>query len=399
MTIKIFLRMNPVKRYQVHLFKRRRTFQAIVPDIIPYAKRLRMSGSFTSIAQDESSLPENWQFLQTIDLLHLVSHVFQVPNSPMWTGFNCRLLEDNSLKQKVSYLTPINSSPTNIAVVVNTMEQAQTIGKECNQSYVQVTYDLAKIALKIQAVEKPRFDNLFIHVGSFHLMMAFFKSLGTFINESGLSHMMIESNIIASGSVNGIIEEKHFNRCKRLHPLMALELQKLHFQEFLKSEKTDYDFVKDQIYNDLLQYQTTKVSSSTTTEELLPNDYLSQLLSSYENYVNRTRRGDYGKTAQYYMIYIQLVNYYITLSRSISMGDFEVYKYIIPKITNLFFMVNQENYARWCVKYSDNLNNIDETHPGLRDDFKKGFFGIKRTEKPFSRIPIDLTLEQTIDAD
>lgn len=165
----------------------------------------------------------------------------------MWTGFNCRLLEDNSLKQKVSYLTPINSSPTNIAVVVNTMEQAQTIGKECNQSYVQVTYDLAitKIALKIQAVEKPRFDNLFIHVGSFHLMMAFFKSLGTFINESRLSHMMIESNIIASGSVNGIIEGKHFNRCKRLHPLMALGLQKLHFQEFLKSEKTDYDFVKD----------------------------------------------------------------------------------------------------------------------------------------------------------
>lgn len=81
------------------------------------------------------------------------------------------------------------------------------------------------------------------------------------------------------------------------------------------------------------------------------------------------------------------------------MGDFEVYKYIIPKITNLFFMVNQQNYARWCVKYSDNLNNIDETHPGLRDDFKKGFFGIKRTEKPFSRIPIDLTLEQTINAD
>lgn len=40
-----------------------------------------------------------------------------------------------------------------------------------------------------------------------------------------------------------------------------------------------------------------------------------------------------------------------------------------------------------------------ETHPGLEEDFKNGFFGIKRTEKPFSRQPVDLTLEQTINAD
>ena len=33
--------------------------------------------------------------------------------------------------------------------------------------------------------------------------------------------------------------------------------------------------------------------------------------------------------------------------------------------------------------------------PRSYDDFKKGWFGIKRTAKPFSRIPIDLTVEQT----
>ncbi|GFW95006.1 uncharacterized protein TNCV_476051 [Trichonephila clavipes] len=37
--------------------------------------------------------------------------------------------------------------------------------------------------------------------------MAFFKAIGVFINEYGLSHMMIESNIIASGSVNGLVED------------------------------------------------------------------------------------------------------------------------------------------------------------------------------------------------
>uniref|UniRef100_A0A2H1WQX5 SFRICE_024036 n=1 Tax=Spodoptera frugiperda TaxID=7108 RepID=A0A2H1WQX5_SPOFR len=164
-------------------------------------------------------------------------------------------------------------------------------------------------------------------------------------------------------------------------------------------EQVEPNFLKEQIFDDLLQYQDLEVSHLTTTAELLPNQVLSRVLSSYKEFVDKTRQGDHGKTAQFYMTYIQLVNYYITLSRSIRMGDFEMFKHIIPKITNLFFIVNQPNYARWCVKYYDNLQNVDKTHPGLEEEFKSGCFGIKRTDKSFSRIPVDLTLEQTINAD
>lgn len=51
------------------------------------------------------------------------------------------------------------------------------------------------------------------------------------------------------------------------------------------------------------------------------------------------------------------------------------------------------------MKYHDNFLKIDEPHPGLRIALEKGLFGVKRTSKPFSREPIDLTLEQTIIAD
>ncbi|GFT06874.1 uncharacterized protein TNCV_3112511 [Trichonephila clavipes] len=239
------------------------------------------------------------------------------------------------------------------------MEQAQVFGKECNQTYVQVTYDLAiaKIAYKIQSTSKPQFNNLFIHLGSFHLMMAFFKAIGLFINECGLSHMMIESNIIASvcGSVNGLVEGKNFNRCKHLHPLMALGLKMLHFDHFL--DNIEYNFLKEQVIDDLFHYQEV-IDSHSSMQIELPNNVLSRVLSAYQKFVEETRQGEHGKTAQFYLIYIQLVSYYITLSRR--MGDFEMFKYVIPKITNLFFAVNQPNYARWCVKYLDNLNKVDK---------------------------------------
>ncbi|KAG8177854.1 hypothetical protein JTE90_027120 [Oedothorax gibbosus] len=57
------------------------------------------------------------------------------------------------------------------------------------------------------------------------------------------------------------------------------------------------------------------------------------------------------------------------------------------------------NYARWTSKHYDSLMNVAETHPKLFDEFQKGLFGIQRTDKPYSKQPIDLVLEQTINAD
>lgn len=301
--------------------------------------------------------------------------------------------DDDSPSQKISYLTPINLSPTSTAVVRQTLLESQQITKECSQKYIQVTYDLAiaKVALQIQSTDSPQFDNIFIHLGSFHIMMAFFKAIGKFIDNCGLSQMMVDSNLLAGGSVGGFITGKHFSRCKRLHPIVSLALQILHLNSFLERENKT---ISDDIMVELKDIQETGSITSVTTD-----GPLDQLLKEYSEYYEKTITGEFGKTPQFYLIYIRLVNYYQLLSRSIRTADFELYKYILPKIANLFFIFNQPNYARWIVKYHDNLLRVEETHPGLLDELEKCSFGVKRTEKPFSRQPIDLTLEQTINAD
>lgn len=61
----------------------------------------------------------------------------------MWVEFNSKIMEDQSVKQKVSYLTLINESPTNVNIVYETIGQSQKIAEECTQECIQVTYDLA----------------------------------------------------------------------------------------------------------------------------------------------------------------------------------------------------------------------------------------------------------------
>ena len=69
--------------------------------------------------------------------------------------------------------------------------------------YRVVTYDLAVAhkAHSIQTLDAPRFDKLLIMLGNFHLELAIYGVIGTFINESGAEYRLTESGILAEGSL------------------------------------------------------------------------------------------------------------------------------------------------------------------------------------------------------
>lgn len=79
--------------------------------------------------------------------------------------------------------------------------------------------------MQIQVTESPRFDNVFINMGGFHIQMSFFKALGKYIDSWGIEILLEKCNILAFGSINSFITAKHFNRCKRIHPIMAAVFQ------------------------------------------------------------------------------------------------------------------------------------------------------------------------------
>ena len=65
----------------------------------------------------------------------------------------------------------------------------------------------------------------------------------------------------------------------------------------------------------------------------------------------------------------------------------------------MFFALNHPNYVCWTVNYHSNLLTLEEMHPETFREYQDGRFSINRTTKPFSGNPIDLTLEQMVNAD
>ena len=101
--------------------------------------------------------------------------------------------------QRLCYNDPNSRSSTNNDVVRETTVRTLKITLEVNQEIAVVTYNLA-IASKayvIQTIEAPRFDKVLILLGNFHVELASFGAMGTFLHGSGIKVVLTESDILA----------------------------------------------------------------------------------------------------------------------------------------------------------------------------------------------------------
>ena len=187
------------------------------------------------------------------------------------------------------------------------------------------------------------FDKIFVTLGSFHIELAFFNACGKIISESGALHILNESLVLAAGSTNGFIKGKNYNRCKRIHELLSLAFEILHFQSYLAKIPNSED-VFDIIRSELNIIKKNQDSDSHEFSKELLN-----ILSNYKNYWNESLSGMHGKTAQFWMKYVEMIHLYHDFSRSVHTGDFNTYVTSISKIKK-FFALNQPNYARCLVK-------------------------------------------------
>lgn len=85
-------------------------------------------------------------------------------------------------------------------------------------------------------MEAPIYDNIFIQLGPFHILMSFFKPVRMFISESGFPNVLTESEELARLFLL-ILNGTNFNRNKRIHPMPAAALE-IFSKSFIKQEET-----------------------------------------------------------------------------------------------------------------------------------------------------------------
>jgi hypothetical protein len=168
----------------------------------------------------------------------MMDFCFSPNDTPVSVGWNAKVFPNKKQLQKVWYLPQINQSPTSTAAAAEKMGRAQGIVNESKKESISVTYDLAiaKVAMQIQAEESPKFDNVFVALGAFHIEMALFVAFGKYVAESGGPHILNEAGVIEKGSIKSFLSGKSYKRSKRCHQRLALAMEILHFTFFLETK-------------------------------------------------------------------------------------------------------------------------------------------------------------------
>ena len=126
---------------------------------------------------------------------------------------------------------------------------------------------------------------------------------------------------------------------------------------------------------------------------------MEDVFSGFYKYFQDPKEGKFFDTANFWRDYINYMYLYHNFTQSIRMDDLEIFISWLRKLTNIFFALNHRNYARWLVKYYDSVLKLNETDAEVYNELKQSWFAIRCTKMPFSSTTIDLTLEQTINAE
>ena len=194
---------------------------------------------------------------------------------------------------------------------------------------------------------------------------------------------------MAEGSLNGLLKGKFYNRCTRIHQLLAAALEKALFIKYLEHNNDDKllaSSIMDQ--GDL---------SQELTEQLVEDVRVINLMDRYKTYLHSVMKGEYGHTAVYWATYVYFINrFYCELLCTVRTDDIESYINVILSVINICFSLHIPNYAPWGSLFLNKFSSMDSQ---ALEILKDGAFSIRRTKKSCARSDIDLTLEQTVNRD
>ena len=165
----------------------------------------------------------------------------------------------------------------------------------CHMSILHFDVGAAVNAYKVLWNFASKLKNIVIHLGDFHYIKEAFAVLGKLITGSGYEDIIYQSGICSVRSLNGVLAGPHYNRCWTVHAHLSEALERLVLQWFV----TSVDAIPDAL-SENLQSQT---ADEEIVNTLMNNEEIGAFLAKFEEYKDEIRKGNHGKTSQFWLVY------------------------------------------------------------------------------------------------
>ena len=169
---------------------------------------------------------------------------------------------------------------------------------------------------------------------------------------------MIESDIVAAGSVNGVLSGKHYNRSIRAHKLMYEAMQRLRVKAFLKSLPEN-----DARRSDFSSVGVTLLGcvDGKSFYEVCESEVFNKFEEEFNQFVHEKRQQN--PTFAFWSNYIDMVQLLLLFIRATRTSDWRLHLSALRSMIPWFFATDRVNYARYAPCYWLEMTLLDKTHP------------------------------------
>ncbi len=167
---------------------------------------------------------------------------------------------------------------------------------------------------------------------------------------------MIESGVVAPGSVKGVLTGKHYNRCVRAHKVVYEALQRLRFRAFYDSLPDNEAEELDSLSVDLLERIDGSLEDFCSTDPTFIS-----WKTAFDSFVRR--RNEDNPTFAFWSTYIEMVQLLLLFIRATRTSNWQLHLSVLRSMIPWFFATDRINYSRYGPCYWLEMSSLQSTHP------------------------------------
>lgn len=205
-------------------------------------------------------------------------------------------------------------------------------------------------------------------MGAFHIACTFLAVIDKRFGDAGLRDVIIESEILRSGSVVGVLEGRHYNRGIRVHKIVFEAMLRLRWKAF-RTWLTEQNIPG---LNDIgLQEVVNTLQADITPDNfrrLIDSNDFGRVYDLYLDYCNTLTT----PMAIFWNSYINMVSLLLHLIRSTRVGNWQLHVACIRDLIPWLFAYGRTNYSRYLPVYWCEVELLSQTHPQAYNSLSEG---------------------------
>ena len=293
--------------------------------------------------------------------------------APVWSGYNS-LVNDALLATRVG-APPLIAAPAHEwSTLLTVLKQAQGINVKVvgtnRKTVVSLEMGPYLPAKKLQ-VARDDLKHIILRPGELHILMAQLRTLGAFIENSGIDMAWIESYLYGPNTVKQFLEGNHVKRGEAAH-LVTLHAFFILYQEaFLQHVPESSRSRLKSLAKDLCD----ACSSSEGVQVAEAHQQIVNAVDSIKIMKKMKEFDESYENSPMFMVFRQCIGMVLEMLifiRAVRTANWELHLVALEIFTKYFFAHDRLNYARMIPVYLAEMNALSNTDPGIYAEFKDG---------------------------